>query len=56
MALTKDFRDTPRERAQRDAPFRQALFQEAVELSLAGDVETGHSLMRNYVDTKLPQR
>lgn len=50
MALTKDFRDTIRERAQRDASFRRALFQEAVELLLAGDVETGQSLMRNYIN------
>jgi DNA-binding phage protein len=50
MALTKDFRDTIRERAQRDAAFRRALLQEAVELMLSGDVETGQSLMRNYIN------
>jgi DNA-binding phage protein len=50
MALTKDFRDTIRERAHRDASFRRALLQEAVELLLTGDVETGQSLMRNYIN------
>jgi DNA-binding phage protein len=50
MALTRDFRDTIRERAQRDASFRRALLEEAVELLLAGDVETGQSLMRNYIN------
>lgn len=50
MALTKDFRDTIRDRAQRDASFRRALLQEAIELLLTGDVETGQSLMRNYIN------
>jgi hypothetical protein len=50
MALTKDFRETIRDRAQRDAGFRRALLQEAVELLLSGDVETGQSLVRNYIN------
>ena len=50
MALTKDFRDTIRERAQRDASFRRALLREAIELMLCGDVETGQNLMRNYIN------
>jgi len=50
MALTRDFRETIRARAQRDTAFRHALLQEAVELLLAGDVETGQSLVRNYIN------
>ena len=50
MALARDFRKTIRERAQRDTFFRRALFQEAVELMLAGDMETGASVMRNYIN------
>jgi len=50
MALTRDFRDTIRERAQRDPRFRRALLQEAIELLIAGDVETGQSLVRNYIN------
>jgi DNA-binding phage protein len=50
MALTKDFRETIRDRAQRDAAFRRALLQEAIELLLAGDVPTGQSLVRNYIN------
>ena len=49
MALTRDFRETIRDRAQRDASFRRALLQEAIEILLTGDVETGQSLMRNYI-------
>jgi hypothetical protein len=50
MALTKDFRETIRNRAQHDAVFRRALLQEAVELLLSGDVETGQALVRNYIN------
>src|ERR1700678_119298 len=50
MALTKDFRDTIRDRARRDPAFRRALLQEAVELLLAGDVETGKGLVRKYIN------
>jgi len=53
MALTKDFRDTIRERAQRDASFRRALLQEAVELLLNGDMETGQSRMRSDIKAKI---
>lgn len=50
MALTKDFRETVRERAQRDSKFRRALLEEAINSLMAGDVETGRSLMRNYIN------
>ena len=50
MALTKDFRETIRSRAQREPAFRRSLLQEAVELLLAGDVETGQGLVRNYIN------
>ena len=50
MTLTKDFRDTVRERAQRDPEFRRALLEEAVNSMIAGDVEPGRSLMRNYIN------
>ena len=36
MELTKDFRQTVRARATRDAAFRKALFQEAVQTLLQG--------------------
>lgn len=50
MALTKDFRETIRERAQREPAFRRALLQEAIEQMLAGDIETGKSMIRNYIN------
>jgi hypothetical protein len=51
MALTKNFRMTVRDRAQHDPVFRRALLQEAINLFLSGDVETGQSVVRNYINT-----
>jgi hypothetical protein len=50
MALTRDFRDTVQARARRDAAFRKALLKEAVDCMLAGDVETGKSVLRDYIN------
>lgn len=50
MALTKDFRETIRERAQREPRFRQALLREAIELMLSGDEKTGRAILRNYIN------
>ena len=50
MPLTIDFRDTIRERAQRDASFRRGLLLEAVDLMLSGDVKTGQKIIRSYIN------
>jgi DNA-binding phage protein len=50
MALTRNFRDTVRDRAQRDAKFRRALLEEAITCMIADDMETGRSIMRNYIN------
>jgi hypothetical protein len=50
MALTKDFRETIRERAQREPQFRKALLCEAIELMLAGDEKIGRAILRNYIN------
>ncbi len=50
MALTRDFKETIRARVQRDQAFRRALLREAVEAMLNGDVETGKSVLRDYIN------
>lgn len=50
MALTRDFRETVRERAQRQPAFRKALLREAIELMLSGDEQTGRAILRNYIN------
>jgi hypothetical protein len=53
MALTRDFRDTIRERAQADPSFRQELLREALSLCYAGDFETGRGILRNYINATI---
>lgn len=50
MALTGEFWATLLERAQSDAEFRQALLKEGIDHLLAGNVETGKSILRDYIN------
>ena len=50
MALTKNFKDTIQTRARRDPAFRKALLQEGVECLLAGDIDTGKAVLRDYIN------
>ena len=50
MALTRDFRETIRERAQQEPQFRKALLREALDLMLSGDEKTGRAILRNYIN------
>jgi hypothetical protein len=53
MPLTRDFRQTIRARATRDAAFRKALFQEAVQALLQGDIDAGRAAMRDYINATI---
>lgn len=53
MALTRDFKMAVRERLQRDPFFRKALLKEAADSLLVSDVETGKSLLRDYVNVTI---
>lgn len=60
MALTRDFKQTIQARVKRDPAFRKALFREAIENFLSGDVETGKTVLRDFINatvgfTKLGQ-
>lgn len=50
MALTKDFRETIRARAQSDKAFRRALLKEAVDAMLNGEVALGKRVIRDYIN------
>jgi AraC-like DNA-binding protein len=50
MALTKDFKVTIQARAQRDSALRKALLQEGIECLLAGDIDTGKAVLRDYIN------
>ena len=49
MALTRDFKETVQARARRDAAFREGLLKEGVECLLAGDVDAGKIVLRDYI-------
>jgi len=49
MALTRDFKETVLARVQADPKFRDALLKEGIETMLAGDVETGKAILRDYI-------
>jgi DNA-binding phage protein len=53
MPLTRDFKETVKARADADPAFRAALFTEAVELLLAGDMQTGKSILRDYINATI---
>ncbi len=50
MALTRDFKDTIKARADRDPEFREALLIEGIQCFLSGDVETGKTVLRDYIN------
>ena len=49
MALTRDFKETVLARVQADPKFRDALLKEGIETMLAGDVDTGKAILRDYI-------
>jgi DNA-binding phage protein len=53
MALTRSFKDTVQARVQRDAAFREALLAEGVDAFLAGDVDTGKAVLRDYINATI---
>ena len=53
MPLTRDFRETVKARAEHDMAFRAALLSEVVDLFLAGDVATGKTVLRDYINATI---
>lgn len=53
MPLTRDFKATIQARAARDAAFRKHLLREAVDCLLAGDVDTGKTVLRDYINATI---
>ena len=53
MVLTRDFKETVARRVQKDARFRRALLADAAETLLGGDLDTGKSLLRDYINATI---
>jgi hypothetical protein len=49
MPFTKLFKDTVKERIERDPAFAAALFEEALSAFLEGDTALGKSLLRDLI-------
>jgi DNA-binding phage protein len=53
MVLTRSFKDTVKARADRDPAFRDALLAEGMDALLAGDVNTGKAILRDYINATI---
>ena len=53
MTLTRDFKKTIQERAQKDPEFRHGLLNEAINEFLSGDLEVSKELMRDYINASI---
>ena len=49
MALTRDFKELVQRRVAVDPAFGTALLREGIDTMLAGDVETGKAILRDYI-------
>ncbi len=50
MALTRDFKETIQARAARDPAFRRELLREGIQCLLSGDLDTGKTVLRDYIN------
>lgn len=50
MVLTRNFKETIQARAQRDPAFRKELLREGIESLILGDLETGKTVLRDYIN------
>ena len=50
MALTRDFKETIQARVKRDPAFRRELLREGMECFLSGDVDTGKTVLRDFIN------
>ncbi|MDA0691496.1 MAG: transcriptional regulator [Nitrospinae bacterium] len=53
MAITRHFKETIQARALRDPEFRRGLLKESIETMLAGDIETGKIILRDYINSTI---
>ena len=53
MTVTRSFKETVMARIERDEEFRAALLCEGVDCLLSGDVDTGKSVLRDYINATI---
>jgi hypothetical protein len=53
MPLTREFKETVQSRIARDRKYRKELLREGVECLLAGDLDTGKAILRDYINATI---
>jgi len=53
MVLTRDFRETVKNRIERDPALREELLKEGIECLLVGDMDTGKGILRDYINATI---
>jgi hypothetical protein len=53
MGISREFKETVRERAQGDPEFRHALLREALGSIVDGELETGRALLKDYIEASM---
>jgi hypothetical protein len=53
VALTIDFKKTVKDRVERDPAFREELLKEGIECLLTGDIDTGKTILRDYINATI---
>ena len=49
MTVTRDFKELVQKRVARDPAFADTLLREGIDTMLAGDVDTGKAILRDYI-------
>jgi len=53
MPLTRDFKETIKARIESDPAFRDELLREGIECLLSGDLATGKTVLRDYINATI---
>ena len=53
MPLTREFKETVQARLRADRKYRKELLREGVECLLAGDLDTGKAILRDYINATI---
>jgi len=53
MVLTRSFKDHIKAKIESDPEFREALFQEAVQTLIEGDVDTARTVLRDFINATI---
>jgi DNA-binding phage protein len=53
MPLSRSFKEFVKSRIEHDPKFRQAMFQEAVQTLIDGDVDTAKAVLRDFINATI---